>query len=36
MDAVLIVFTLAALHPEAMHGMLERAWKVYLNPAQAQ
>ena len=35
-DAVLIVFTMAALHPEAMHGMLERAWKVCLDPAQAQ
>ena len=30
MDAVLIVFTLAALHPDAMHGMLTRAWQVCL------
>ena len=32
MDAVLIVFTLAALHPDAMHGMLRRAWEVSLAP----
>ena len=26
-DTVLIVFTLAALHPSAMHGMLRCAWQ---------